>query len=85
MFAEYERKLIGERTRAALVMAVFGRVKRLGRPLLRRDDLCERIIWLHASSMSATATAALSTRPALRSQPRANLPAGATPRCGDHP
>jgi len=55
LFAEYERRLIAERTRDAL--AIVGRTKQLGRPSTISDDLGRRIRKLHKQGHSATAIA----------------------------
>lgn len=53
--AEYERRVIGERTRDAL--GVIGRTKQLGKPSTIRDDVARRIRKLHKTGHSASAIA----------------------------
>jgi DNA invertase Pin-like site-specific DNA recombinase len=56
VFAEYERRIIGERTKAALaVLKASG--KRLGRPSPIPPDVATGIIALHAEGLSASAIA----------------------------
>lgn len=53
--ADYERRVIGERTRDAL--AIVGRTKQLGRPSAIPDDVARRIRKLHKAGHSASAIA----------------------------
>lgn len=55
VFAEYERRLIAERTRDAL--AIVGRTKQLGRPSTINENVQRRIRKLHKSGMSASTIA----------------------------
>jgi DNA invertase Pin-like site-specific DNA recombinase len=53
--AEYERRVISERTRDAL--DVIGRTKQLGRPSTIQEDVARRVKKLHAEGKSSTAIA----------------------------
>jgi DNA invertase Pin-like site-specific DNA recombinase len=52
VFSEFERRVIGERTRDAL--AIIGRTKQLGTPSNFSDEIQQRIRELHAEGQSAS-------------------------------
>ncbi|OJX63901.1 MAG: hypothetical protein BGO95_06875 [Micrococcales bacterium 73-13] len=66
VFAEFERRLIGERTRDAL--QIIGRTKQLGKPSEIEDDTAATILDLHGEGLSARAIAAALTADGVPSQ-----------------